>query len=189
MKATRSMTFGMKAEIINFTGWRINMASLYEITMEYKLIENKLSEMNLDEQTVADTLEGASGDFEEKAINIAKYIKNLEAQALSIKTAREEMSLREKAIEKKAAAVKEYLKVNMQACGKIKIESPYFALTLKKNPSAVVIDDAGAIPQELYVYPDAPAPYPDKKAIGDRLKAGEEINGAHLEQAERLEIK
>jgi hypothetical protein len=39
------------------------------------------------------------------------------------------------------------------------------------------------------VYPEAPAPYPDKKAIAEQIKAGNEVNGAHLEQAERLDIK
>jgi hypothetical protein len=42
------------------------------------------------------------------------------------------------------------------------------------------------------VYPEAPPapePYPDKKAIAELLKAGKEVNGAHLDQAERLEIK
>lgn len=117
------------------------------------------------------------------------FIKNLEASADAIKQAEKSMSDRRKSIENKAESIRKYLKDNMQRCGITKIESPYFALTIKKNPSSVVIDDAGAIPSELYVYPDAPAPYPDKKAISDQIKAGNIVNGAHLEQAERLEIK
>jgi hypothetical protein len=163
--------------------------SLYQLTNEYQLIQMKLLESDFDEQTIADTLEGASGDIEAKSINVAMFIRNLETSAEAIKQAEKEMADRRKAIEKKADSIKQYLKDNMQRCGITKIESPYFALTIKKNPPSVVIDDVGAIAGELYVYPDAPAPYPDKKAIAELLKAGKEVNGAHLEQAERLDIK
>ena len=165
------------------------MTSLYQLTNEFQLIQNKLLESDFDEQTIADTLEGASGDLEAKSVNVAMFIRNLEASAEAIKQAEKAMSDRRKSIENKAESIRKYLKDNMQRCGITKIESPYFALTIKKNPSIVVIDDAGAIPSELYVYPDAPVPYPDKKAISDQIKAGNVVNGAHLEQAERLEIK
>ncbi len=163
--------------------------SLYQLTNEYQLIQMKLLESDFDEQTIADTLEGASGDIEAKSINVAMFIRNLETSAEAIKQAEKEMADRRKAIEKKADSIKQYLKDNMQRCGITKIESPYFALTIKKNPPSVVIDDVGAIAGELYVYPDAPSPYPDKKAIAELLKAGKEVNGAHLEQADRLDIK
>ena len=53
----------------------------------------------------------------------------------------------------------------------------------------MVIDDAGKIPMELYIYPPAPEPYPDNALIKEKLKSGEAIEGAHLEQGERLDIK
>jgi hypothetical protein len=165
------------------------MASLYELSNEYQLAQIKLIESDYDQQTIADTLEGLSGDLEAKSINVAMFIRNLEVTADAIKQAEKEMADRRKAIENKTEAMKLYLKQNMQRCGISKIESPYFALTLKKNPPSVVIDDAGAIPNEFYVFPDAPAPYPDKKAISEQLKSGNVVNGAHLEQAERLDIK
>ena len=165
------------------------MTSLYQLTNEFQLLETKLNESDYDEQTIADTLEGASGDIETKATNVAMFIRNLESSAEAIKQAEKDMADRRKPIEKKAESIRQYLKDNMQRCGITKIDSPYFALTLKKNPPSVIIDDAGAIAGELYVYPEAPAPYPDKKAIAELLKAGKVVNGAHLEQAERLEIK
>ena len=165
------------------------MASLYELSNEYQLAQIKLIESDYDQQTIADTLESLSGDLEAKSINVAMFIRNLEVTADAIKQAEKEMAERRKAIENKTEAMKLYLKQNMQRCGITKIESPYFALTLRKNPPSVVIDDAGAIPNEFYVFPDPPAPYPDKKAISEQLKSGNVVNGAHLEQAERLDIK
>jgi hypothetical protein len=163
--------------------------SLYVLTGDYLALSNKLLESDLDDQTIRDTLEGASGELEEKATNVACFIRNLEASADSIKQAEKEMSERRKAIEKKAESIRTYLKENMQRCGITKIESPFFALTLKKNPPSVVIDDAGQIGTNYYVYPEAPPPYPDKKLIAQAIKDGFEVAGAHLEQGERLEIK
>jgi hypothetical protein len=165
------------------------MTSLYQLTNEYQLAQIKLIESDYDQQTIADTLESLSGDLEAKSVNVAMFIRNLEVTAEAIKQAEKDMADRRKAIERKTDAMKLYLKENMQRCGITKIESPYFALTLKKNPPSVVIDDAGAIPNELYVFPAAPEPYPDKKAIAEQLKAGNVVNGAHLEQAERLDIR
>lgn len=172
----------------NTTGVR-QMTSLYQLSTEYQQAQTKLLESDFDEVTIKDTLEGLAGDLEVKAVNVAMFIRNVEVTADAIKQAETEMANRRKALEKKVDALKQYLKENMQACGISKIESPYFALTIKKNPPAVIIDNAGIIPSELYVYPEAPAPYPDKKAIAEELKAGYEVSGAHLEQVERLEIK
>lgn len=163
--------------------------SLYEISAQYRQAFFSLAESDYDDETIDATLQGLEGEIEAKSQSVAAFIRNLEASAESIKQAEKQMADRRKVIENKADRIREYLKTNMQACGINKIECPYFALTLKQNPPSVIIDDAGKIPGELYVYPEAPSPYPDKKAIAERLKAGEVIEGAHLERAVRLEIK
>lgn len=163
--------------------------SLYILAGEYLALANKLNDSELDEQTILDTLEGASGEIEVKAKNVAMFIRNLEASAEQIKLAEKQMADRRKSIENKAEYIKRYLFNNMKRCGLSKIECEYFALTIKKNPPKLIIDDAGAIPGELYIYPPAPDPYPDNAAIKTKLLAGEIVNGAHIEQGERLEIK
>lgn len=163
--------------------------SLYALASEYEQIANKLMEMDLDEQTIADTLESVSGDLETKAVNVAMFIRNIESSAEQIKQAEKQMAERRKALENKATSVKQYLFDNMKRVEVTKIDSPYFSLTIKKNPPKLVIDDAGKIPTNMYIYPEPPAPYPDNEAIKSALKNGVEIEGAHLEQGERLEIK
>jgi hypothetical protein len=165
------------------------MTSLYQLSNEYLQIQNKLIEADFDEQTIANTLESISGDLTAKAVNVAMFIKNVEATAEAIKQAEKNMADRRKSLEKKAETIRDYLKNNMQACNMTKIECPYFALTIKKNPPAVVIDDTDAIPTNLFVCPEPPLPFPDKKAIAELLKNGVEVPGAHLEQNERLDIK
>lgn len=163
--------------------------SLYVIANEYHAIVERLMDSELDEQTIADTLESASGELEIKATNVAMFIRNIEASADQIKQAEKAMSERRKSLENKAESVKRYLFDNMKRSGITKIESPYFALTIKKNPPSVIIDDATAIPDKFMVTPPPPPPSPDKAAIKSALQLGEVVEGAHIEQGERLEIK
>lgn len=163
--------------------------SLYVLTGEYFAVSNRLMESDLPPEVIADTLEGISAPLEEKATNVACFIRNLEASAESIRQAEKEMAERRKAIEAKAEQIKRYLFDNMKRCGMSKIDSPYFALTIKKNPPSVVIDDPAAIPADYMVTPTPPPPAPDKKLIAQAIKDGYTVAGAHLEQGERLEIK
>ena len=163
--------------------------SLYVLASEYQAAASRLLESDFDEQTIADTLEALSGDLEVKATNVAMLIRNLESTAVQIKDAEKQMADRRKAIESKAESIKRYLFDNMKRTGISKIESPYFALTIKKNPPSVVIDDANAIPADYMVTPPPPPPAPDKALIKKAIADGCEVPGAHIEQGERLEIK
>lgn len=165
------------------------LPTLYEIAGEYRQQAALLAELDLDEQTVADTLESLTGDFDAKAMNVAALIRNLDGLAGQIKQAEAQMNARRKAVEARANHIRNYLLTNMQACSITKIESPLFQIAIKQNPAKVVIDDAGAIPSDLYRYPEAPPPEPDLVAIKAALKAGEDVRGAHLEHGVRLDIK
>ena len=48
------------------------MSSLYELTDEYKAVEEMLYDPEVDEQTVIDTLEAISGEIEDKADKIGR---------------------------------------------------------------------------------------------------------------------
>jgi len=163
--------------------------SLYVLADEYLAAAQQLADLDLDPQTVADTLEGLSGDLEVKATNVAMFVRNLEASAEQIKEAEEAMASRRKAIEKRAQNVREYLKAQMVRTGITKIECPHFKLAIRDNPPAVVIDAESQIPAFYMRTPEPPAPTPDKKAILAAIKNGEEVSGAHLERSTRLEIK
>ena len=163
--------------------------SLYILSGEYLALSNKLNESDYDEQTILDTLEGASGELEEKAKNVAMYIRNLESSAEQIKLAEHAMSIRRKSIEKKVESITGYLKDNMMRSGITEISCEYFALKIKKNPPALVVDDIQAIPSKFMVTQPPPAPVPDKASIKNAIQNGEIVDGCHLEQGNRLEIK
>ena len=56
-------------------------------------------EMDLPIEAINDTLEGLSGVLEDKAINLAKFLRNLEATAEAIKEAEADMLKRRRAFE------------------------------------------------------------------------------------------
>lgn len=165
------------------------MPALYQLTAQLRELERLADEGEVPAEVLADTVEGLTGEIEVKAQNVAEFVRNLESSTAAIDGAIAEMKSRRDRIQRNADWLKGYLFTQMKASGITKISCPYFVLSIKKNPPKVVITDPGKIPCELYVYPPAPEPYPDKAAIKAALQAGQEFDGAHLEQGERLEIK
>lgn len=170
----------------------MNALTLFQIAAEYRHITDVLMDSGADEQTLRDTLEGEAWPLELKAQNYGFVIRNLQATAVSIKEAEEQMKARRQAIEKRAAALVERLKTGLEIAGVQKLETPHFALTIKKNPPSVEVWDERQIPPEFMRIPPPPpppAPAPDKAAIKDAIKAGKDVPGALLAQGTRLEIK
>lgn len=165
------------------------MTALYQLVAEYREAAAVLDDLELDEQTIADTLEGLAGDLEVKATNVAMFARNLETTAAQIKEAEGQMAARRKAIEARADGLRRYLLACMQQTGIQKIESPYFRLAVRDNPAAVDVFDAKQLPAEFMRQPEPPPPAPDKSAIKEALKAGRDVPGARLTQGQRLEVK
>lgn len=165
------------------------LPALYELAREYRDAAERLADLDLDEQTVADTLEGLAGDLEVKATNVAMFARNLEATAAQIKDAEAQMAARRKAVENRATNLRRYLLVSMQQAGIQKIECPYFRLAVRDNPPVVDVFDAAQVPAEFMRQPETPPPAPDKTAIKDELKAGRDVPGCRLTVGQRLDIK
>ena len=165
------------------------MTALYVIAQDYRAAAEALSDLDLDAQTVADTLDSLSGEFEEKAVAVAQFSRNLEATAAQIKDAETAMATRRKALENRADSLKRYLLGAMQTTGIGKIECPYFRLSVRDNPPAVDVFDAAQVPAEFMATPPPPPPVPDKAAIKSAIKAGQDVPGCRLTQSQRLEIK
>lgn len=165
------------------------LPTLYELAAQYRTDLETLSNLDLSDDAVQDTLEGMSGDLETKAHNLAAFVRNLETTAEAIKEAELTMAKRRKVIESRIDRLKTYT-LNAMIDNKIdKITSPYFVLSVAKNPSAVDVYDAAQIPAEFMRQAEPPPPAPDKKLILDTLKTGTEVAGCRINQGIRLQIK
>lgn len=163
------------------------MTALYLLVGEYKQAAEQLANLDLPPEVVRDTLEGLGGGVEHKAQNVAMMVRSLEADAAAVKQWAKDAADRAKAIEARADSMRDYLANNLAACGIEKIEGPGVRITWRKS-SAVVVDEPGLIPAEFMRTHEPPPPDPDKKAIGDAIKAGQEVSGAHIEQRRNLQI-
>ena len=164
------------------------MTSLYELAGEYKLLSEKLDAADLDEQTVADTLEGASGDLQEKAVNVAKYAKSQDSDAEQIEIEAKAMLERAAAKRKKATKLREYLHDTLLLTGINKIESPWFVISIKNNPESVSVLDEQQIPRDYFK--EIPATFKlDKTLVKQAIKDGFQIAGCSLVRGTRIEIK
>lgn len=164
---------------------------LYELTAQYRSLEALEVSEDLPPEVIRDTLEGLTGELQDKATNVALFIRNLESTADAIDEAAETMRKRGARLRERAQSLQQYLLLNMQMCGITKIESPFFTLAVKNNPPSVIISDEEAIPAEYMVTPEPPPPpakRPDKKAIAAAIKDGKEVPGAYTERFQRLEI-
>lgn len=163
--------------------------TLYNIAAEYAQIVAALMATDADEQTIADTLEGEAYPLEIKAQNVGYAIKTLLANAEAIKAAEAEMAARRKAMENRAARIRDYLLSCMQVAGVQKIDCPHFSIKVAANPPSVVIDDERQLPGAFMKAPEPPPPQPDKKAIAEALKAGQDVPGARLMRGYRVDIR
>lgn len=165
------------------------MTQLFLIAAEYRGMAERLADLDLDEQTIADTLEAEGGALVAKGTNVAFVVRNLEASAEAIKAAEQQMAARRKAIEARSKRLRQYLLDAMQLAGVSKIESPHFVLSVRANPPAVNVFDATQVPSDFMRQPEPPPPEIDKKRISEALKAGQDVPGCALSQGHRLEIK
>lgn len=186
------------------------MARLFEISQEYEELFDKFDELNnyeFDESVVNpekvkedwlqcwyDTLTMLEAEFEDKASNIAQYIKNLTVDIKSLKEEKRHIDARVKAKENQLASLKEYLTENMKQIGVKKIDTPKALISLRKVADSVKIDDEDKFIDMLqhngrddllrYAKPSI-----NKTEIKTLLKSGETFEGASLESGTTVTIK
>jgi hypothetical protein len=170
----------------------MNELKLYEISGQYRQLAERLAEMDLDAQTVADTIEasGLTDALQVKAQGVEMVARAAEMHCPAIDAEIARLQVLKERRQKIAAGLREYIRRNMETAEIQRIECPLFALTLKKNPPAVEVLDEKEVPAQFWVTPQPKPPEPriDKKSIAAAIKAGQAIPGARLVQNTRLEV-
>jgi hypothetical protein len=164
------------------------MSTLSLIAAQYREQAAQLASLDIDEQTLADTLESLSGELEVRAQSVGHVVRALEADAAAVKQWAKDAQERAKAMESRADSLRDYLSRKLLECGIQKVSGPGIAISFRKS-SAVQIDEPGLLPAEYWTQPEPPPPAPAKAAIADALKAGREVPGAHLETRTNIQIK
>lgn len=169
----------------------MTLPALYTLRQEYIELMTKLADMDLDAQTIADTIEstGIAESFNEKAQNIVLVSRQFEAHCDAIDG--EINRLQELKKQRKSASdkLKDYLLQNMLAAQIDTIESPICTIKVRNNPESVEVFEQGLIPQEYMDWPAMPPPKPNKTLIKTTLKSGGDVPGCKLVRSHSLNIK
>ncbi len=159
------------------------------------VIENVTAYKEAMLQAWFDTLDGIEELFEDKAVNIAMYIKNLRSEAEQIKVEKLRLEKRQSAKNKAADRLENYLFNSMQAIGRTSIDNrPQAQIRIKQNPESTVIEDERKFIEwaestghdNLLKYEQ---PTVRKKEVKVLIKREEKIPFAHLERKTVLNIK
>ena len=158
---------------------------LYELANEYRELEN----MDLDAETLADTLESLEGEFDAKADAICHVLANLDSDRKSLAEESARLVSREVSIKKRQEGLKDYLRDNMEKLGKKKIESAKFTINCVAGRDKVrVYDEVQILDQYFTVVPESKKL--DKRMLLADLKEGFELEGVELEKSKSsLRIK
>lgn len=154
---------------------------LYKLADNYREAVIGMTELldsgEITEQDMADTLEGISGEVQDKAINTALHIKNLRSDLSQVEEARKAFDDRAKAIKKSLDFFEHYLDDNLKKAGIDNLSHQMVTVKYKKLPP--IVDVSGDVPEQYQrIIPEKREP--DKKAIGDALKSGEHLDFASL---------
>jgi hypothetical protein len=161
---------------------------LYEIKDDIlKLLDILDSELPAEIKDQAEEwLDKLDSTFDEKAFNIARYIKNLEGESMAVKAEKDRLAKRQKALDAKAKGLKDYLSIMMNRLDKDKIKDDVFTIAMQNNPPSVDLVEQSKIPQEYWIEQE---PVLDKKHLLADLKEEKEIPGCKLKVSRSVRIR
>ena len=159
---------------------------LFEIEQEWNEIFEMLADDETDEQMIFDTLESIEGEFEDKADNYAKIIKELESKRDARKLEAKRLTDSAKVFDNRINALKQNLFNGMKLIAKPKVITNLFTFTIAKNGGKQALTIDGDVPKEY----TKTIIENDTDKIRQALENGKELPFAHLEpRGESLRIK
>lgn len=156
--------------------------NLYELSQNYLAVQ----EMDLEEDVLRDTLDSIEEAIEDKAVNIAKWIRNLEADKKAFEEEEKRFKEKKQAADNRIKSLKLYLEDNMRLTGKTKFKAGFFSFAIQNNPPSVEVFDEALIPKQFLITQPVKI---DRAGIKELLKAGEEVPGAELKHSTGLRIR
>jgi len=158
------------------------MATLYELTDQYKMLQNFIEENNVEGFELA--LSQIIGDIGEKLEGYAMVLKNIESDIAGIKTEEKRLADRRKAMESNLARIKENMADALLTVEGNRVKTEKFTFSFRKSTSVQIENDAAIPPQFIKVEKTI-----SRSELAKALKAGEQIEGAQLVENQSLSIR
>lgn len=158
---------------------------LYKLTENYNNLLELLEDETIPQDLIENSLKDVKGEIEDKAENIAKLVKTLDAESKALKEEEKRLSDRRKSLENRSKGLKEYLQISLEAVNLKQIKTKLFTVAIQKNAPSVNIVDEKKIPENYFVTTKEVL----KDLIKKDLKDGKVIDGVELKQLESLRIR
>ncbi len=171
-----------------------NKLSLFGLTTEYLVLKDLQQETEVNQETgevtdnskeLHDLWLGLKDDLDVKLNNTMYVIKELNADAQTLKDEATRLTARAKVLTNKADLLKDYIFSSVQQLDKKKIKTDKFNFVVAKSQPSV----------NVLAVEDLPRAYrkatwsADKKAIKEALQSGTEVEGCSLVVNESLRVK
>jgi hypothetical protein len=157
---------------------------IYKIGSAFENVVNMHANGDLTDEQLKDALVALEESKVEKCGNAICYLNMLKHGIEDMKAEEKRINTMRKALESRAKNLESAFAYVLKNMGDKEVITRYGVMKVRKNPPSVVIDDLSKVPtkfqhQKIEVTID-------KTAIKKAINAGEKVDGAHIEQGEKL---
>ena len=169
----------------------MNDLNLYRIGAETQQLYERVID-SIDEETgevdidIASALEVKKEEFAAVAINYATVIRMINARKIEAEAEIERLTAIKSKLGRTVETMTKTLSAACQGLGFDKINGLTAAISFRKSEQTI-IDNAEMLPSEFVKEKVTYAP--DKTAIKNAIKAGQDVPGAHIETLNNIQIK
>lgn len=166
--------------------------TLYELGEQYRALL-EMSEDEIPEDVLADTLDGLKGEIEAKADGICCLIKELSAESTAIKAEEERLAARRKAKDALQTRLKAYLSSELTKAGMSGFESSKNKVSFRSSESAALVCDKEQFIEWAQKHGDEYLKYSEPAinvaAVKAAMKSGTDVYGFELRRNANIQIK
>lgn len=161
---------------------------LYDIAQEYNQLLQLVDGGELTAEMVKDTLESINAEFDAKALNCMMVVAQLDSDSAGIDGQIARLKMLKKSVDDSRDNLAEYIKEQMIAINKDKLDLGLFKLSIRKATIQLGVVDESKVPDKFWVT------IPESKRLDRTLLLAarkiEEIEGVELGESKRsLQIK
>lgn len=159
-------------------------ASIYSIDNAFRSVVDMHANGDLTDEQLKEALVELEESKVEKCGNAICYLNMLKHGIEDMKAEEKRIATMRKALEKRAKNLENAFAYVLKNMGDSEVITKYGVMKVRKNPPSVVIDDITKIDSKYTrqkIQIDV-----DKVAIKKAIQSGEKVDGAHIEQNEKL---